>query len=96
MQITKIFPVLYTKFVLDVLNLPHSSANVERIFSQVNLLKTQQRNKLASASISGILHTKNFISCQGKECFSVHFDKNVLNLHNKHIYNKSSELSDSE
>lgn len=91
----KMFPTL-TTFVFNVLSLPHSSANVERVFSNVNLLKTQQRNKLATASISGTLHAKNFISLQGKHCFSVEFNKNILSLHNQQIYKKSTELFDSE
>ena len=38
--------------------LPHSSAAVERTFSEINLNKTKLRNGLETDSINGILHTK--------------------------------------
>lgn len=44
-----------SKFVLDVLCLPHSNADCERIFSKVNLIKTKTRNKLVTCSINGLL-----------------------------------------
>jgi hypothetical protein len=39
------FPVL-SRFVQNILCLPHSSANVERQFSAINLMKTKVRSKL--------------------------------------------------
>ena len=33
--------LILTKFVFQILTLPHSSANVERPFSQINLNKTK-------------------------------------------------------
>lgn len=56
---TVAFPTL-CRFVENILCLPHSSANVERVFSAVNLLKTNQRNRLEISTISGILHTKQY------------------------------------
>lgn len=44
-----------SKFVLDVLCLPHSNADCKRIFSKVNLIKTKTRNKLIISSINGLL-----------------------------------------
>ena len=38
---------------------PHSSASVERVFSQVNLMKTKVRNSLNTDSFNGMLHAKN-------------------------------------
>lgn len=92
---TPMFNVL-TNFVFNMLILPHSSANVERIFSQVNLLKSQQRNKLSTASISGLLHTKTFLALKSANCYSVTFDKNIVKMHNKQMYKKAEELSDSD
>ena len=57
---TLVFPKV-SQFVENILSLPHSSANVERIFSSVNLLKTKQRNKLSSETITALLHTKQLI-----------------------------------
>jgi hypothetical protein len=47
--------------VRGLLCLPHSSANIERIFSSVNVIKTKQRNALNSESIEGILNSKTAI-----------------------------------
>lgn len=50
-----------TSFVFHMLSLPHSSANVERVFSAVNLIKTKNRNRLSTEAIVGLLHTKRYI-----------------------------------
>jgi hypothetical protein len=57
---TPVYPLL-SKFALNLLSLPHSSANVERIFAQVNLLKTKQRNRVSTSTIVGLLHSKSYI-----------------------------------
>ncbi|CAH0397053.1 unnamed protein product [Chilo suppressalis] len=54
------FPLL-SNFVFNILSLPHSSANVERIFTHINLLKTIQRNRLSTESITSLLHSKRLI-----------------------------------
>lgn len=63
---TQMFPLL-SEFVRKLLVLPHSSANVERVFSAVNLLKTSTRNKLSTDTLQGLLHTKQFISESGQQ-----------------------------
>lgn len=42
-------------FVLQVISLPHSSADCERLFSKVNLIKTKIRNKLQTETLNGLL-----------------------------------------
>ncbi|XP_071567430.1 protein FAM200A-like [Temnothorax nylanderi] len=42
-------------FALDILCLPHSNADCERIFSRVNLMKTKFRNKLKIETVNGSL-----------------------------------------
>lgn len=49
------------RIVFDLFSLPHSSAMVERIFSQMNLNKTKQRNALQEATLESILHAKEMI-----------------------------------
>ncbi|CAD7081716.1 unnamed protein product [Hermetia illucens] len=53
------FPNL-VKLVFAILSFPHSSANVERVFSQVNLMKTKIRNRLENATIKACLQTKGY------------------------------------
>lgn len=90
------FPTL-SNFVFNILCLPHSSANVERIFSQVNLMKTDHRNRLSTASIVGHLHTKHYLKSRGEKCFTTNFPKELVNYHNSNIYKKNQdEVTDSE
>lgn len=84
-----------SNFVFNLLCFPHSSANVERIFSQVNLLKTKQRNKLSTASVVGLLHSKSYLSSKGENCYSFE-PKELLHLHKSQMYKNASEFTDSE
>jgi hypothetical protein len=67
------FPVL-SRFVQNILCLPHSSANVERQFSAINLMKTKVRSKLETDTIRGLLHSKQYITNDDKNCHT--FDIN--------------------
>lgn len=84
---TVAFPTL-CKFVQNILCLPHSSANVERVFSAVNLLKTNQRNRLESSTISGILQTKQYLG--SNKCYNFEVNRHILSKMNDHNL-KSSE-----
>lgn len=52
-------------FVLNILSLPHSNADSERIFSQVNNIKTKLRNRLINNTINGVILAKELIKLQG-------------------------------
>lgn len=54
------------KFVLDIVALPHTNADCERIFSAVNLSKTKIRNKLVTPTLNGILLSRQRV----KNCVS--------------------------
>lgn len=55
------FPNL-TKLVKGILCLPHSSAAAERVFSQLNLIKSKIRNRLHVGTCESILHAKEALS----------------------------------
>lgn len=57
------------QFALDVLALPHSNASCERLFSKVNRIKTDSRNKLLPTTLQGILSASECISQLGCENF---------------------------
>lgn len=80
---TPLFPKL-CKFVFNIFSLPHSSATVERIFSQVNLNKTKIRNKLSTDTLQGILHTKQLL--KNKSCYNFPVDYELLKRINKSMY----------
>ena len=48
-------------FMIGLLVLPHSNADNERIFSQINLIKSKTRNKLHTQTVSSLLTTKDGI-----------------------------------
>lgn len=56
----KMFPNI-TQFVAPLLALPHSSATVERIFSQLNLIKSKTRNRLLTPTINALMTAKEML-----------------------------------
>ncbi|KAJ8912030.1 hypothetical protein NQ315_000523 [Exocentrus adspersus] len=54
---TYMFPNI-SRLVKGLFSLPHSSASAERVFSQLNLLKTKCRNRLDVSTCESILHAK--------------------------------------
>jgi len=86
-----------SKFAIQLLSLPHSSANVERLFSQINLIKTDSRNLISSATLSGLLHTKEYLN--GKSCYNFPTSKELFKLHSNKMYKNDKNyelLTDSE
>ncbi|KAK3885503.1 hypothetical protein Pcinc_010244 [Petrolisthes cinctipes] len=59
---------LLPDFMCSLLALPHSSACVERIFSQLNIIKTKRTNKLHVSTVANRLLAKPAITRQGATC----------------------------
>lgn len=80
-------PLFYniSTFFLNILSLPHSNADCERIFSSMNLLKTKLRNALHISSVSHILLAKECIKEQGG-CTNFVPCKTMLAANNNNIY----------
>lgn len=68
-----------SEFVLRTLSLPHSSADCERVFSKVNLIKTKIRNKLGLESMNGLLETS---------CIDFEPSKKMIDSMNQSMYEK--------
>lgn len=68
---------LLVNFVKCILSLPVSSANVERKFSQLNLIKTNQRMSLNSDTTASLLYAKEYIGV--KNCYDFPVDKKLIN-----------------
>lgn len=62
------FEVL-SKFMCGLLALPHSSACVERVFSQVNMIKSKQANRLQADAVADRLLAKQALSRQEVACY---------------------------
>lgn len=55
-------------FVLDLLTLPYSNAEVERVFSVMNLVKSKIRNKINLNSVNSIIHIKYGLKMKNECC----------------------------
>ena len=67
----------------SLLSLPHSNAEVERIFSQVAITKTKLKNSLKSSKLDSIFVTKQSLQCS---CVAFYPDKAMYRLLNNTMY----------
>lgn len=74
-------------FALSLLVLPHSNAEVERLFSQMNLIKTKLRNRMQLRMLSSILAIRSGLTRQNKCCHDYNIDEKILkNIKSMHTY----------
>lgn len=66
------------RIVQGVLSLPHSSANVERIFSFQNIIKTKCRNRLAVSTCDALIQTKDLLKSNNTECFNYKIPSSIF------------------
>ena len=59
------YPLL-SKFMMQLLSLPHCSASAERIFSVLNNIKTKNRNSLRTETINALMRSKSML--EGLDC----------------------------
>ena len=80
------------KVVSCMMSLPSSNAAVERLFSELKLLKSSTRNALKRESLVGLLHTKD-----GLEAYSISaHDLKVNEELSTHLKNVKSSATDTE
>lgn len=72
------------------LALPHSNADVERCFSTVNQIKTNQRNRLKCETISSLTRIKLHLHNENKNCITYKIPHEMLALLNNDIYKRES------
>lgn len=80
------------KFAFSILILPHSNADVERLFSSMNIIKTKQRNKMKLDLLTSILVVRWGLSIQGKCCNDYEIPKNII----KQVGTKDMYVSETE
>ena len=81
------FPTV-SKLMSSLLSLPHSNADVERIFSQVVLIKTKTRNCLKASTLDAIVMTKKSLS--GVNCVDFKPVVDMYKRMNNTIYDTES------
>ena len=58
----KRFPVIL-KLTMSLLSLPHSNADIKRIFSHVTIIKTKARNSVKAKTLEALIVTKLSLGC---------------------------------
>ena len=87
----KRFPVI-SKLTTSLLALPHSNADVERIFSHVTIIKTKARNSMKTKTLEALILTKLSLGCT---CVTFRPGSSLCKCVNIDMYDSSSE-SESE
>lgn len=66
-----------SSFVLRLLSLPYSNAEVERTFSLMNIVKTKIRNRLSLNSVNALLHIKYGLRIENTCCSTFNLPSEV-------------------
>lgn len=80
-----LYPTL-RDLITSLISLPHSTAAVERIFSSIDLIKTNVRNSLSTETIESLILTKQLIKSNNKWCYSFSPDINMINKMKNNMY----------
>ncbi|XP_050509986.1 uncharacterized protein LOC126886893 [Diabrotica virgifera virgifera] len=79
-------------FAFTLLILPHSNADVERLFSSMNVIKNKQRNRIKLNLLTAILRVRCGLRLEGKCCNDYEIPVSVI----KQIGTKESYQSETE
>ena len=74
------------RFVKAMLCLPISNADCERVFSQLNLIKTKQRNRFSTEGVASLIFVKDGIKHMSGSCENFEPTKEMLDRCNKEMY----------
>lgn len=74
-------------FLLKILSLPHFSVDCERVFSEINLIKTKVRNNLNTETMNSLLLASEHMK-QSTSCVTFEPTKAMISSMTKHIYEK--------
>lgn len=67
-------------FAFSVLLLPYSNAEVERVFSVMNAVKSKLRNKMKENMVNAILTIRSGLKRTGKTCYSYNLPDKIISM----------------
>ena len=73
-------------YALACLSTPVSNAFVERVFSYVNAIKTERRNRLGTKMVEAILRIRTTVMTQNKCCKDMVITRAMLERFNSDMY----------
>ena len=80
-------------FVLSLLALPFSNAAVERSFSQMNIIKSKQRNRMQQKMLEAIMHVRGYMRRNKMCCDTFKPTDDMLARHNASMYHDVDDTS---
>ncbi|CAG4950277.1 unnamed protein product [Parnassius apollo] len=80
------------RFMLQVLSLPHSNAECERKFSEINNIKTKQRNCLVTNTIKGNMLAQQAIRRTSENCVNFNPTKEMISRMTAKIYENHEQI----
>ncbi|KAL0860066.1 hypothetical protein ABMA27_010381 [Loxostege sticticalis] len=81
-----------SELAIACISLPHSNAEVEKLFSQMNLIKNKQRNRMSLITLNSILCIRDSLRKSGQCCHNYVLPKSVLDkMGTMEKYSKSSK-----
>ena len=81
------------QLAISILSLPHSNAEVERLFSQLNLVKSKLRNRINIASVNAVLAIRCGMKRVGKSCDTFELPKEVVSqIGTMQVYKSEEEF----
>lgn len=79
-------------FVMKFLVLPFSNAEVERVFSGMNIIKTKIRNRFSLNTMNSLLYIRCGLKRLNKCCQSFEITKDLLKKFDKDIYTTDNDF----
>ena len=67
-----------SQVAVSVLSLPHSNAEIERVFSQMSVVKNKLRNRMSLQTLNSILYVRYDLRLSGEACYEHKLPDGVL------------------
>lgn len=83
-------------FALALLSLPLSNADVERVFSQQNIIKSKLRSRLGVSTVESILSVRYGLKMRGESCVNFMPSPDMFKLFNNGMYAAKCDSADCE